>query len=168
MTNLYDLASDSGRESAATRLGITIIDLAGLVERSGLPAGVVLEEFDLEELAKELLPVADSAHQFQRQANQTFRDSMVRARQQFQLVVEARSEVFGAPTSPFPGHMEEARDWIDAERQKLTEAEKPKSGGLVLAWPGKGDWQAYAIIGGDGPLSRLARWSERISNEARL
>ena len=168
MTTVYDLSTDSGREVLAQRLGITIIDLPGLIERAGVPDGIVLEEFDIEELAKELVPLAADGMHWQNQANETYRSSMFRARQQFPLVIEARSEVFGAPATPFPGQMEQARTWIGSERQKLSEADKPKTGGLVLAWPGKGDWQAYAMIGGNGPLSRLASRSNQISEQAKL
>lgn len=169
MSTIYDTSKQSGCFALISRLGIDPEALAAFLERAGVPAGAILEENDLLliEREQELLP--EEASPLQKTVLEGFRAAMFRCRQRQPLVMEARLGLFGAATAPFPDNMEEARRWIEAERTNLPpDPAKPGSKGLILAWPGDGDWQAFAWVSYPGPLLELAGWSQKLSFEARL
>lgn len=169
MTNSYNVATAAGKQALAQRLGLSVAEAMELMTKSGVPSEVaLLEEVDIKEIEREFAPVEETAPGWQKAASDTYRSAMYSVRQHYPLVTEARQDVFGGVFSPFPGRIDEARLWIGGERQKLPPVDKAaQSGGLVLAWPGEGDWQAYAFVGG-GPLAQLAQWSNRLAFEAKL
>ncbi len=170
MTNSYDVTTAAGKQALAQRLGLSVAEAMELMTKSGVPGEVaLLEEVDIQEIERALAPVDETAAGWQKAASDTYRSAMYSVRQHYPLVTEARHDVFGGIFSPFPGCIDEARLWIGGERQKLPPVDKAaQNGGLVLAWPGEGDWQAYAFVSGDGPLAQLAQWSNRLAFEAKL
>jgi len=170
MADIYDLGSQAGREAFCRRLGLTQDSLAVVMEGKGLLADAVLEENDVRQLQRELKPVDSGAHSVTRMAEETYRGAMSRCRTTLPLVLEARRAIFGGSITPFPGNMDDARGWLEAERGKLGDEDRVREGetGVILAWPGQGDWQAYALVSGQGLLAQLADWCNRLAAEARV
>jgi len=170
MAGSYDLSSQAGQEAFCRRLGLTLDSLAVVMEEKGLLPGAVPEENDIRQLERELIPIDSGASSVTRMAEETYRGAMSRCRKSLSLVVEARRAIFGVGATPFPGNMDDARGWLEAERGKLGDEDRAREGGkgVILAWPGQGDWQAYALVSGRGLLAQLADWCNRLAAEARV